>query len=122
MSDVTREDLDRIHDRVDTVIQTIGNQNERLATVITKLEMLRIPVQPCSDLKGLSRTVESHISEHSQYKQTWKTAIINGVVRIAIALVIAVSAFMFGKDSDDSKTVEPIEPKEKTSMTHYEEQ
>jgi aspartate ammonia-lyase len=108
MNEVTKEDLNRVHNRVDAAVNALAETNVKLERVATTLENIKIPEQPCHDLRLLSNNVEKHIREHSMNRQTWKSALVNGTVRLVIAAIIAATAYMFGtafsREKNDGST------------------
>lgn len=95
MSDITRQDIARIHERLDAMQVTSTATQVAVARIEEKLQHIpEIPPRPCSFF-------EAHIAEHAETKRSlndWRT---NGI-RLAfdflkMAIVAVLTYFFLGK-------------------------
>ena len=89
MSEVTKDDLNRVHDRIDETNKTVMQTNEsvnKMAVAMERLavtlEKLNIPTQPCSFL-------EDHLQDHKNERTWWKHTVLGNIIRHVITAVTA---------------------------------
>ena len=80
MAEVTKEDLNRLYDKLEPMA-------EDLAVVKDRMERLPVlPARPCEQLSG-------HLDEH----KAWKRPIIRAVVDVVKMAIVGAVCFVIGK-------------------------
>ncbi|MGA2324288.1 MAG: hypothetical protein ABSG22_10615 [Sedimentisphaerales bacterium] len=85
-----KDDLNRIHNRIDELVKSVGSMATDVATIATKLELMpEAPTRPCREL-------EEHLEEHKETKKSWKDALAAAGVDIAKITIVAAIAYLIG--------------------------
>lgn len=98
MSDITKQDITRIHDRLDEMQTTSTATQVAVARIEERLNHLpEIPPRPCSFLQG-------HIDEHEKTKKDlndWRTNGIRLLFDFLKMAIVAIATFVFlGRKSE----------------------
>ena len=81
MADVTKEDMNRIYDKLDPMERSI-------VRIETQLSLMTIPSQPCDKLA-------EHLRECNDTKKTFKTAFIRSIVDVGKVCVGGLIVYFF---------------------------
>ena len=76
MAEVTKEDINRIYDKLEPI--TKG--------------MVAVEIK----LQSLGEKMDDHIKEHRESGRTWKRVLIGGAVRIACTAMVGVFCYLWG--------------------------
>jgi hypothetical protein len=78
----SEDQLNRIHERIDKLIETAGETNERVGRIEERLSLMPAPPkQPCDILM-------QHIQEHKNTKTMWMRSIISHTVATISGLIV----------------------------------
>jgi len=81
MAEVTKEDINRIYDKLDPM-------GESIVRIETQLKLMVIPAQPCAKLT-------EHLADCKDTKKTFKTAMIRAVVDVGKVCIGGVIVYFF---------------------------
>ena len=96
MSEVTKEDIHEIHQRIDTMVQHQNDTNVKLAEIATTLQLLPAPPdRPCHFHDELRSEVVNHLEDHDQAKKLWQRPIISGLIRMAQLGIVAALTWLW---------------------------
>lgn len=98
MSEVTKEDLNvvhnkigEVHKRIDEMVTCNTKIQVSVAKIQTKLETLVIPAtpdRPCSNFK-------EHVEEHKKIRSIWENSLIKVSIDLAKLAIVAGATYLF---------------------------
>jgi hypothetical protein len=89
--EVTVDDINRLHERVDKLVDCNEKTVVDIAVIKTKLEGLVIPKQPCDALA-------EHLNNHKENRRVWQRPLVRTVVDLVKMAVVAGLTWLFVKD------------------------
>lgn len=69
---------DRIHEKMDTMLEKQGHVETRLCLVEAAM-----PVQPCAEMKRTKEELEDHLEVHDETRKTVKVTLLRGTLGLA---------------------------------------
>ena len=94
---VTKEDLNRVHERIDDLAKAIAGMAVHVAQIATTLENLPpLPRRPCTWHRQLRRQFDDHIADHEETIRDWRQAVIRAVVDVLKIAFVAGMGLIIG--------------------------
>jgi hypothetical protein len=87
MSEVTKEDVNQVHKRIDDLVEV----TTLIRISVTKIEMaipkpIKLPARPC-------HFFEEHVQEHKDNVKTWKDTVIKNTVDVLKLGIVALITY-----------------------------
>ena len=90
MAEVTKEDLNRVYDKIDALNESVKTVVVSVTKVQTTLKNLPAPQKrPCVWHEQLRKEFDGHVDEHDEVARDWRQAAIKAVVDIVKLGVVA---------------------------------
>ena len=105
--EVTRADINRIHERIDTVTDRMDTMSENsteikvcIAKIQTKLEMAPPPpTQPCHHVEDLKKDFDGHVADHKENIKMIKRPVVRTVIELVKMGIVAAVTWLFVKSN-----------------------
>lgn len=112
MAEVTKEDISKVHERLDALVEGQAQSRVAITRIETTLKLMPQPParpcpeqkelrrdfdehiknRPCPDQKELRREFNGHVRAHTEARQLWQRPIVAAVIHLLeLALVAAVT-------------------------------
>ena len=93
MSEVTKEDITGVHNRIDMVNTTMTDIKVEMAEIKTTLKMQPAPpARPCSFHNDLKDDFEEHIGDHKETASLWQKPLVRNVLDLIKMAIVGGAA------------------------------
>ncbi|HUV67605.1 MAG TPA: hypothetical protein VMW24_27175, partial [Sedimentisphaerales bacterium] len=83
MAEVTREDIGKVHSRLDTLVEEQTKSRIAIGKIETHLKMMPAPQsRPCPQHLELKADFDSHIEIHKESRRLWQTPVVGMLIHL----------------------------------------
>jgi len=99
MTDVTPDDLKRVHDRINDNGHRISKLNDALNSLVVQVARIATHLenynQPCHYHTELAKAVDQHISNETSQKNMWRDSVIKSLVNVIQMAIVGLIVYWF---------------------------
>ena len=96
MSEVSKEDINKVHERLDKLVEGQTQSRIAIGEIQTTLKLMPKPAsRPCPEHKQLRGEFDEHIEIHKESRRLWQTPVVGMLIHLVELGTVALLTWLF---------------------------